>query len=60
MQYAGLLIVLAGFLLSVLSLGITTSTGARLGIVLLGIALALFGIIGVINKHYLKDPVWRR
>ena len=60
MTYVGLLIAFAGFMLSLLSLGMTASNGARLGIVLFGIALTLFGIIGVINKHYLKTALWRK
>jgi hypothetical protein len=29
-------------------------------IVLLGLAVSLFGIIGVINKAYLKNAIWRK
>jgi hypothetical protein len=60
MAYAGLLVTLLGFVLAVLSLGITQSVGARLGIVVAGLALSLFGIIGLLNPAYLKNAIWRR
>jgi hypothetical protein len=60
MIFAGLLIALLGFVLAVLSLGIATGAGARLAIVLAGIALSLFGILKVLNGHYVKNAIWRR
>ena len=60
MVLVGLLITLAGFLLSLLSLSLASSTGARMGMVLVGIAVSLFGIIGVINRAYLKNAIWKR
>jgi hypothetical protein len=59
MVFLGLLVTFAGFLLSVLSLGLASGVGARLGIVLVGIAVSLFGIIGMINPAYLKNAVWK-
>lgn len=60
MTIVGLLITLAGFLLSLLSLSLSSSTGARMGLVLAGIAISLAGIIGVINPAYLKNAIWKR
>ena len=60
MTIVGLLITLAGFLLSLLSLSLASSTGARMGLVLAGIATSLAGIIGVINPAYLKNAIWKR
>jgi hypothetical protein len=60
MIYAGILVTLAGFAIAVASLGLTSSVSARLLIVLLGLAVSLFGIIGVINKAYLKNAIWRK
>jgi hypothetical protein len=57
---AGLLVTLLGFVLSVLSLGITSSVGARLGIVIFGLAVSLFGIIGIISPAYAKKAIWRK
>lgn len=60
MVAAGLLITLLGFVLSVLSLTLASGAGSRLIIVLLGLAVSLFGIIGVLNPAYVKNAVWKR
>ena len=60
MAFVGLAIVLLGFLLAASSVGVTGSTTARLGIVLVGIAVSLFGIIGVLNPAYMKDAIWKK
>lgn len=60
MIYAGILITLLGFAISVLSLGMASSVGARMVIVLIGLAISLFGIMGVINRAYLKNAIWRK
>ena len=51
---------LAGFLLSVLSLPLATAIGVRMALVLAGIAISLFGLIGVLNRAYLKNAIWKR
>ena len=56
----GLLVTFLGFVISVLSLALTSSVGGRLVIVLLGIAVSLFGIMGLLNKHYLKTAIWKK
>lgn len=56
----GLLITVAGLLISVFSLSLTTSVNGRLVLVLLGIAVSLFGVIGVLNREYVKNAIWRR
>jgi hypothetical protein len=60
MAFVGLSVVLLGFLLAATSLGITDSTTARLGIVLVGIGVSLFGIMGIINPVYMKDAIWKK
>jgi len=60
MVAAGLLITLLGFVLSVLSLTLASGAGGRLTIVLLGLAISLFGIIGVLNPAYIKTAIWKR
>ena len=60
MIYAGILVTLAGFAIAVASLGMASSVNARLIIVLLGIVVSLFGIIGMINPAYLKNAIWRK
>ena len=60
MIYAGLLLTLIGFVISVLSLGMVSTVGARMVIVLIGLAVSLFGIMGVINRAYLNNAIWRK
>jgi hypothetical protein len=60
MILAGILITLLGFIISVLSLGMTTSVGGRMIVVLAGLAVSLTGILGFINRAYLKNAIWRK
>jgi hypothetical protein len=60
MAVAGLLVTLAGFLLAALSVGMAAATSVRLIMVLIGIAVSLGGIIGLINPAYQQNAVWRR
>jgi hypothetical protein len=59
MILAGLLITILGFAISLLSLAVH-STGGRLALVVFGIAVSLFGILGVVNKAYLKNALWKK
>ena len=56
----GVLLVVVGWLLPILTLTAVQSTGARLFLSLLGIAISLAGILGVLNKAHLKDAVWKK
>ena len=60
MVAVGVVVTLLGFLISVASLGFTSSVTARLIIVIGGIAVSLIGIIGVLNRHYLANAIWRK
>ena len=60
MAFMGLGLALLGFLLAAASVGITGSTTARLGIVLVGIFVSLFGILGMLNPAYMKDAIWKK
>jgi cytochrome c biogenesis protein CcdA len=60
MVLLGLLITLLGFVISFLSLGMTTSVNARMVMVLIGIAVSFTGIFGVINRAFLKNANWRK
>ena len=60
MILAGILITLLGFVLALLSLTITSSVNGRLIIVLIGIAVSLGGILGVLNSAFQKNAVWRK
>ena len=60
MALVGLAITFLGFLLAASSVGISTGTTGRLGIVLVGIIVILVGIIGVINPAYMKNAIWKK
>jgi hypothetical protein len=60
MALAGVVITFFGFLISVMSLGMASSVGGRMVMVLIGLAVSLIGIIGVINRAFLKNAVWRK
>jgi hypothetical protein len=56
----GIAVTVLGFVISVFSLGMTSTAGGRLVMVMVGLAVSLLGIIGVINRAYLKNPIWKR
>jgi len=60
MVFIGLLVTVLGFVVSLLSLGLASSIGARMTLVLAGIAVSLVGILGLINSAYLKNAIWKR
>jgi hypothetical protein len=60
MKIVGVLLAIAGWLIPMLSLGFTSSNTARLVLSLLGIAVSIFGILGVLNKSYLREAIWKR
>jgi hypothetical protein len=60
MAAVGVIVTLLGFLISIASLGFASSVTARLIIVVGGIVISLFGIVGVLNRHYLANAIWRK
>jgi hypothetical protein len=60
MIFIGILVTLLGFVLSVASVAIASGVGVRLVIVLLGLAISLFGIMGLLNPVFLKNAIWRK
>jgi hypothetical protein len=60
MGLVGVIITFAGFLLAAASVGLSSSTTGRLGMVLVGIIISLIGIIGVLNPAYQKNAVWKK
>lgn len=57
---AGVIVTLLGFLIAVASLGAMSSVGGRMVMVLLGLAVSLIGIMGVLNRAYLNKAIWRK
>ena len=60
MILAGVVVTFLGFLISVFSLGATSSVSARMIMVLVGIVVSLVGIIGVLNRAYLSKAIWKK
>ena len=60
MTALGLLVTFLGFVIALLSLTLTTSVNARMIIVLVGLAMSLIGIIGILNTGLLKNALWRK
>ena len=60
MAFAGIVVTFAGFLLAAGSVGMATANSVRLVIVLVGIAVSLGGIFGILNPAYQKNAVWKR
>jgi hypothetical protein len=60
MTFAGLAVTCLGFLVAFMSLGVTSSTAGRLGMVLVGIAISLAGIMGLLTPAYQKQWIGRR
>ena len=60
MAIAGLIVTLLGFIIAVASLGMSSSVGGRMVIVLVGLVVSLAGIIGLINPTFQKKAAWRK
>ena len=60
MALVGLVVTFAGFALAAASVGLSSSTTGRLGMVVVGIVISLVGILGVINPAYQKNAIWKK
>jgi len=60
MRIVGILLALAGWLLPVVALSMTQSTGARFGACVVGIVISLVGILVVLNGFHQQDAIWKR
>ena len=60
MLFVGILVTLLGFVISFVSLGVASATGGRMAMVLVGIAVSLFGILGLLNRHFVRNAIWRK
>ena len=58
--FAGLAVTFLGFVIAFSSLGVTSSTGGRMGMVLVGILVSLVGIMGLITPEYQKRWIRKR
>jgi len=60
MTFVGLAVTFLGFIIAFSSLGVTDSTGVRLGMVLAGIVVSLIGIMGVLTPAYQKTWIFKK
>ena len=60
MVLVGLAVAVLGFVISFASLGVASDVTTRMVMVLAGIAISLFGILGIVSKAYLKDAIWKK
>ena len=60
MALVGLIVTFLCFVIAVASLGITESNSTRMVIVLVGIAVSLGGIMGILNPAYMKHAIWKK
>jgi hypothetical protein len=60
MKLIGVLLAVFGWLLPVVGLGMTSSTGARLVICIVGIGITLTAILRLLNKAHEKEAVWKQ
>jgi len=60
MTFVGLAVTFLGFVIALISLGVTNSTSVRMVMVLAGIVVSLVGIMGVITPAYQKTWIWKQ
>jgi hypothetical protein len=56
----GLIVTFLGFVIAVMGLGMTSSVNGRMIMALVGIAVSMFGIMGLIVTAYNKNAIWRK
>jgi hypothetical protein len=59
MKFIGLLMALTGWVIPVLALTVTQSVATRFILAVVGLALSLTGILGLLNKAHLKNALWK-
>lgn len=60
MALLGTLVTILGFIVALMGLGMASSVNGRMIAALAGLAISLFGIVGMINPAYVKDAIWRK
>ena len=60
MRLLGVVCALGGWALAVGGLFITTATIGRIIIACAGIALTLYGSLGILNGYYLERAIWKK
>jgi hypothetical protein len=60
MKLVGVLLAVVGWLLPVVGLTMTSSTGVRMFVCILGIGITLFAILSLLNNAHMKTAVWKQ
>ena len=60
MRLIGIACLLGGWLIAVGGLFVTSSVGGRALLACAGIALSLYGSLGVLNGYYLERAIWKK
>jgi len=59
LKLAGLALALGGWVIMFVGINVATATGARLAVTLVGIAVTLVGVIGVLPKASVQGAIWK-
>ena len=60
MRLTGVLCLLAGWVVAVAGLFLTSAVGGRIIIACAGIGISLFGSLGILNGYYLERAMWKQ
>ena len=60
MRLMGLMMACGGWLIAMSGLFLTDSNEVRIWIALAGIAVSVYGILGVLNQYYLSRAIWKK
>ena len=60
MRLIGVLVILAGWVITVGGVLLTSSNMARILIACAGIGVSIYGILGVLNSYYLARAIWKK
>lgn len=59
MKWIGALVAIAGWAVTVVGANMISSTGGRIVLAIVGIAISLFGILGILPATFNKNAVWK-
>ena len=59
MKALGILLALLGWIVPMVGLTMTQSTGARMGLCVVGIVVCMVAILGILNKAFQKNAIWK-
>ena len=60
MKLIGLLVTICGWLLAMAGMIVTSSLTGRFIFAIVGIAVCIFGILGLLNPAHQKEAVWKK